>query len=273
LHFQRLAQKRRKLVGALIQSIRNRYKANTALKAGLDSLRTYKAAAEQNQQKLLKRIDKLTRQLRETEEALKHQQSAAASQAAQVQAEAGGRQAELEQRLNAQIEVIQSLEAELKTAKAAKRVQDDKSGMIEQLRGELEIKNQLIQKLEADADEQQRKVAKLRGSESETLRLKAASAQTHDHIAALEQQVTDLKAALVQQGDAQREPSSAGPSEGPELQAKLKERERSIAKLLGTVKEHESRIAELNEAVRTWRQRYEFLATEEPPAYKATAEK
>ena len=57
-----------------------------------------------------------------------------------------------------------------------------------------------------------------------------------------------------------------------ELEAKLKEREDSVTRLLGAVKENEAKIAELNEAVDSWKRKYEFVSTEAPDAYKAAGE-
>jgi chromosome segregation ATPase len=44
-HFERLVKRRKGLVTKLLNALRQKQKANTALKAGLDGLRTYKAAA------------------------------------------------------------------------------------------------------------------------------------------------------------------------------------------------------------------------------------
>jgi chromosome segregation ATPase len=265
-HFERLARKRRKWIGGLIKAIGAKHKSNTALKAGLDSLRTYKLAAEANQQKLLTRVDKLARQLREAEATIKQQQQAVRTEEALAAKESDV--AELTARLNAQIELIQTLEDELKTVKASRRSHDEKEELIEQLQAEVAQKNDIIQKLETDADEQQRRLAKLRGSESETVRLKAVSTQHQEHIDALEREVAELKETLARHGGA-----AAGPDLEQTLRSKLEERDESIARLVASIKEHEATVAELKESVRTWKRKYEFLAVDEAPAYKATAEK
>ncbi|HZL95944.1 MAG TPA: hypothetical protein VFB99_19970, partial [Vicinamibacterales bacterium] len=58
-----------------------------------------------------------------------------------------------------------------------------------------------------------------------------------------------------------------------ELQAKLKERESSLTRLMGTIKEQEATIKKLNEAAESWKRKYQFLATDSPDAYKVAAEK
>jgi chromosome segregation ATPase len=67
-HFERLVKRRKGLIRKLLDALRAKMKAIVALKAGLEGLRTYKAAAEMNQQKLLQRIDALKTELREVED-------------------------------------------------------------------------------------------------------------------------------------------------------------------------------------------------------------
>src|SRR5262245_66070280 len=50
-HFERLVRRRKGLVTKLLAALRAKSKANTALKAGLDGLRTHKATPERKQQK------------------------------------------------------------------------------------------------------------------------------------------------------------------------------------------------------------------------------
>ena len=59
----------------------------------------------------------------------------------------------------------------------------------------------------------------------------------------------------------------------PELEAKLKEREQSVTRLMGTIKEHEATIKKLTESSESWKRKYQFLATDSPEAYKTAAEK
>src|SRR5690606_15269633 len=137
----------------------------------------------------------------EAEETIKRHHGATHTKAQLADTEA--RALELEQRLNSQAEIIQSLEEALKAAKVYKREQGEKDEAISQLHAELDKKNEIISKLQADADEQQRKLAKLRGSESETMRLKAVAEQDKGLIDSLEREVSSLREALAkaQSGD------------------------------------------------------------------------
>jgi chromosome segregation ATPase len=268
LHFERIVQRRKGLVRKLLDALRAKAKANTALKAGIDGLRTFKASAEINQQKLLKRIDGLKAELIDAEETVKRHQGGTAAREELVSAVS--RATALEERLNTQAELIQSLEADLKTARLAQKPGDDKAAEVERLTKELETKNQVIERLEADIDEQQRKLGKLRGSESETMRLKALTEKDRGEIDALQREVTQLRDALARQAGVGDAPASGNSAE---LEARLKEREQSVTRLMGTVKEHEATIKKLNEAAESWKRKYQFLATDPPEAYKSGAEK
>ncbi len=268
-YFERLVKRRKGLIAKLLAALRAKMKANTALKAGLDGLRTYKASAEMNQQKLLQRIEQLKTELREAEETVERHQGATHTK--QDLAEAESRTAALEERLNTQAELIQSLEADLKTARMAQKTGDEKNQEIERLEKELETKNQVIAQLQADTDEQQRKLSKLRGSESETVRLRALTEKDRSEIDALQREVAQLREALLRQS--QGSEGSSDEEGKNDLEARLREREASVTRLMGTVKEHENTIKKLNESAESWKRKYEFLATEEPAPYKASAEK
>jgi chromosome segregation ATPase len=266
LHFERIVKRRRGLIEKLLAALRAKMKANTALKAGLDGLRTFKATAEMNQHKLLQRIDSLKAELKEAEETVKRHQGGTAAK--EEITSAVSRAAALEERLNTQAELIQSLEADLKTARLSHKAGDDRHHELERLTKELETKNQVIAQLQADADDQQRKLSKLRGSESETVRLKALTEKDRGEIDALQQEVTQLREAVARQ-------SGVTPASGnnAELEAKLKDRENSVTRLMGTIKEHETAIKKLTESAESWKRTYQFLATDDPGAYKNTAEK
>jgi chromosome segregation ATPase len=268
LHFERIVKRRKGLVLKLLAALRAKMKANTALKAGLDGLRTHKASAEMNQQKLLQRVDALKTELREAQEAMKRHQGGTA--ASEELANAIARATTLEQRLNTQAELIQTLEADLKKTRLAHKAGDDKSPDIERLTQELEAKSQLIERLQADSDEQQRKLSKLRGSESETVRLKALTDKDRSEIETLQREIAQLREALAQQASAGAAAASSG---NAGLEAKLKEREQSVTRLMGTIKEHEATIKKLTESAESWKRKYQFLATDSPGAYKTAAEK
>jgi len=272
-YFERLVKRRKGLIVALLATLRTKMKANVALKAGLDGLRTYKAAAEGNQQKLLQRIDALKVEIKEAEEAIEGQQGTTHTKEQLVQSQSHA--ITLEERLNTQAELIQSLEADLKAARATQKTGDEKNHEIERLHKELELKNQAIGKLQADDDERERRLSKLRGSESETVRLRALSEKDRTSIDALEHEVAQLREALAKAtagggspagGDSRTAPS-------PDLETRLKERETTVTRLMGTIKEHEATIKKLTESADSWKRKYNFLATDSPDAYKTAAEK
>ena len=273
--FERLVRRRKGLINALLEALRAKNKANTALKAGLDGLRTHKATAEANQQKLLARVDSLKAELEEAEETIARYQGSTPGKEQLATSET--RASQLELRLNTQAELIESLEADLKAAKAMSKSGEERHE-IARLREELAAKDKdlktklgVITQLQSDVDEQQRKLAKLRGSETETLRLKAISDKDRSSIDALEREIAQLREALTRQSASG---NAAAPNHGSaELEAKLKERENSVTRLMGTVKEHEATIKKLSEAVESWKRKYQFLSADAPDAYKAAGEK
>jgi chromosome segregation ATPase len=262
LYFEKLVKRRKGLILKLLEALRQKMKANVALKAGLDGLRTFKQTAEMNQHKLLQKIDSLKAELKEAEETIKRHQGGTAAKEELTQAIA--RATALEERINTQAELIQQLEADLKAAKLAQKAGDDRNQEIERLAKELETKNQIIERLQADVDEQQKKLAKLRGSESETMRLKALTEKDRSEIDALQREVAQLREALARQSD----PTSGN---NAELEAKLKEREQSVTRLMSTIKEQEATIKKLTESAESWKRKYQFLATDQPDAYKNVA--
>ena len=268
LYFERIVKRRKGLIQKLLEALRAKMKANVALKAGLDGLRTFKQTAEMNQHKLLQRIDSLKADLKEAEEAVKRHQGATAAK--EEISTAVARATTLEQRLNTQAELIQSLEADLKTARLAQKAGGDEHDEVERLTKELEAKNQIIEKLQADDEEQRRKLSKLRGSESETMRLKAVTEKDRGEIEALQRELAQLREALTRQS---ADAASAASGNNADLEAKLKERESSVTLLMGTIKEHESTIKKLTESAESWKRKYQFLATDQPDAYKNAVQK
>jgi predicted RNase H-like nuclease (RuvC/YqgF family) len=122
--------------------------------------------------------------------------------------------------------------------------------------------------LQADSDDQQKKLAKLRGSESETMRLKALTDKDRTEIDALQREVSQLREALSRQASVAQANSG-----NADLEAKLKEREQSVTRLMGTIKEHESTIKKLTESSDSWKRKYQFLASDAPDSHKNPAEK
>ncbi len=138
LHFERIVKRRKGLILKLLEALRAKMKNNVALKAGLDGLRTFKQTAEMNQHKLLQRIDGLKADLKEAEEAVKRHQGGTVAK--EDLTNALSRAAALEERLNTQAELIQSLEADLKTARLSHKIGDDKHHELDRLTKELEAK-------------------------------------------------------------------------------------------------------------------------------------
>jgi chromosome segregation ATPase len=266
LYFERIVKRRKGLIAKLLEALRAKMKTNVALKAGIDGLRTFKQTAEVNQHKLLQRIDGLKAELKEAEETIKRHQGGTVAKEELTNALA--RAQTLEERLNTQAELIQQLESDLKTAKLSHKATTDQTGEFARLSKELDSKNGIIEKLQADADEQQRKLSKLRGSESESQRLKMLTEKDHADIDALQREIAELHEALAKQSEL-----AAASGNNAELEAKLKERESSVTRLMGTVKEHESTIKKLTESAESWKRKYQFLATDQPDAYKSDAGK
>jgi chromosome segregation ATPase len=327
LYFERVVKRRKGLIKKLLDALRAKMKANAALKAGVDGLRTFKQTAEVNQHKLLQRIDGLKAEVQEAQEAVKRHQGATAVKEEVVNATA--RATALEERLNTQAELIQSLEADLKTARLSQKAAesktdksdktqqverlskerqtqeeliqsleselkaarlslkaaeskaveakavDSKAGKtqeVEKLTKELESKNQTIAELQVFADEQQKKVARLRSSESETLRLKAITDKGRGEIEQLTAEVTNLRDALA--SALPPDQHAALEAKVTALEAKLKEREGAVSKLMATIKEHEATIKKITESSESWKRKYQFLASDQPdPAKNAAAEK
>jgi archaellum component FlaC len=156
--FERLVARRRKLIDSLIAGLRAKQKSNTALKAGIDGLRRFKAKSEEQQQKLLMRIQELSDELKAAEDRLANQ--GAAKEAEEKLRLSDEKVSALEERLDAQVEVIDSLETELSAAKAAKQTSENQNKELAELRETLESRNETIASLEADFDELQKKLAK-----------------------------------------------------------------------------------------------------------------
>jgi chromosome segregation ATPase len=208
-HFERLVRRRKKLIRALIAAIRSKQKSNTALKAGLDALRTYKAAAEANQQKLLARIDSLKTSLGRAEEAVARQHGA--TLAKEQLAEAEARAIQLEQRLATQAEIMQTLEEELKAVKAFRRGgSDDRDAELGRLRDEIDVKNRLIDSLQKEADDATRELSRLRRREADPSRLQAEADKEDTLVDTLRREVAQLREVLRKQHGSDADQDAAG---------------------------------------------------------------
>ena len=264
--FERLLAKRRKLIDQLIAGHRAKQKSNTALKAGLDGLRKFKAKSEQQQQKMLLRIEELSSDLKEAEERLANRQGAKDTNDKLRRAEEAV--STLEERLKAQVELIDNLESELSAAKAARQTAENQNKEISELKALVQQRNETIVKLEASIDEQPMQLGKLRGSESETTRLKAGQFRDQTLIDELQMEVDTLKAELAEQQHV-----ADGGAQGAAVASatEIRRRDAQISDLKRTVKDQEKEIAKLSEAVAGWQKKYEFLSTEAPSAYQSLA--
>ena len=264
--FERLVTKRRVLIDSLIEGHRAKHKSNAALKAGLDGLRKFKAKSEQQQQKLLVRIDELASELKEAEARLANRESS--KKALEKLKKSQDTVSSLEDRLKAQVEIIENLESDLNAAKATRQTTENQNKELAELKTMLEARNQTIVKLEADLDEQQRQLGKLRGSESETLRLKAVQEKDQSVIDEMQSKLDALVAELEQQ---KRAADGGAKNAAATSNSEIRKRDSQISDLKRAVKDQEKEIAKLTEAVAGWQKKYEFLSTEAPSAYQSAA--
>ena len=235
-HFERLVKRRRGLISSLIAAIRAKSKANTALKAGLDSLRRYKASAQATQQKLLAQIEHLTSELGEATETIERYKDAPVNK--EKPAENQIQFNEVENRINAQVDLIKSLEDELQLSKVIQR--DLSNKMVEaqkKLSGQRQADDAVSTKSETDRDDERLMID------------------------ALEQKVTELRSQLAIETNATG--SSAGTDSDVHNDLKTK------------LEQSEAKILELTELADVWKRKYEFLATEAPEIFQThvTAEK
>jgi len=272
--FERLVTKRRTLIDSLLEAIRSKQKANTALKAGLDGLRKFKAKSEQQQQKLLVRIEELTAQVKEARE--KNGGKAGGKEAGDKLRKAEDNVTSLETRLEAQAKLIETLEKDLANVRASRQSAENQTRELDELKASLGIKDATIERLKADLDDQQKQLGKLRGSESETVRLKAVQERDHDLIGELEKEIKDLNETVNRQReelDRQKqtvEGSTPSPDASAQSGAEIRKRDAQISDLKRANKDHEKEIKQLKEAVSGWQKKYEFLSAEPPSAYQAT---
>ena len=246
-HFERLVQRRKNLISSLIATIRSKAKANTALKAGLDSVRRHKASAEQSEQKFLAQIEQLTSELGAVKEA-----NASAKNASQRSqdtviskkeiTESRERISELKERVNTQAELITSLENDLQLSKLIQRDLSNKTADA-QTEAQLELTQQqkVSNKLLASSQNDQEKNRLV--------------------IEALEREITELRNKLAT--EAKADGNSAGTDQGPS------------SKLIEKLEKSEAKIRKLTEVAKAWKRKYDFLTTDAPEAYQtqATADK
>ncbi len=203
-HFERLVQRRKGLISSLITTIRAKMKANTALKAGLDSLRRYKASSQAAEQKLLSEVDRIKAELGRAKEALDQRNESAQNR--RGQSESNSHIEGLERQVGSQAEVIKSLEEELKVAKL---LQSDLSNKTVEAKQIIDQKQEALDTVAADSaagresdrlmiDALEKELAQLRKRLSEKSALVKAdgkqrsNADQSEAIKALETKITEL---------------------------------------------------------------------------------
>ena len=260
--FERLVAKRRTLIASLLETIRSKQKSNTALKAGIDGLRKFKAKSEQQQQKLLVRIEDLTAEIKDI-----HERNSGKETGERLR-KAEDNVTSLETRLEAQAKLIETLESDLSSARASRQAAENHSRELAEIRATVEKKDATIELLKADLDEQQKQLGKLRGSESETIRLKAVTEKDQSLIGDLENEIKELNEEL----NRLRQAAEGGANDSAAAaSADIRRRDAQISDLKRLTKDQEKEIARLKEAVAGWQKKYEFLSAEPPSAYQSSA--
>ena len=295
-HFERLVERRKGVISSLIAAIRTKSKANAALKAGVDSLRTNKSSAQEAQQKLLAEIEKLTLDLgaaKETIKAAKKTIKEAKKAPAPTEDKASlKRVGELEDRVKTQAELIKTLGLELGVAQeaieAAKETAptetDDTASLerVSELEARVNSQIELIKSLEDDL--QTARVLQLdftnktteahkEVSEQQKLydKLEAASEDDKEKsrliIEAFEREVAELRGKLADSPPG----NSAGPA-GPADPAGAAGKGKDDSKeLRAKLKQSAVKIRKLTEVANAWKRKFEFLSTDAPEAYQTQA--
>lgn len=143
------SRRRRDLVRRLIAEMRQRQRANLALKTGLDALRQFKQKAEEDRRALLEKYRRLQASVHQED----HDPAASAAHGPdthRVIEGDGETHSGLHRRLQVQSELIESMERDIQRVGALKRELADRERRIEALEKELEIKRKLIGTLEED---------------------------------------------------------------------------------------------------------------------------
>ena len=289
-------ERRKGVISSLIAAIRTKSKANAALKAGVDSLRTNKGSAQEAQQKLLAEIEKLTLDLgaaKETIKAAKKTIKEAKKAPAPTEDKASlKRVGELEDRVKTQAELIKTLGLELGVAQeaieAAKETAptetEDTASLerVSELEARVNSQIELIKSLEDDL--QTARVLQLdftnktteahnEVSEQQKLydKLEAASEDDKEKsrliIEAFEREVAELRGKLADSPPG----NSAGPA-GPADPAGAAGKGKDDSKeLRAKLKQSAVKIRKLTEVANAWKRKFEFLSTDAPEAYQTQA--
>jgi chromosome segregation ATPase len=145
------ARRRRGLVRRLIAELRQRQRANLALKTGLDALRQFKNKAEEDRRALLEKYRRLQASVHHDDDAAVEADSRGADTHRVVEREDLSHSG-MHRRLQAQSELIESMERDIQRVGALKRELGERERRIAELEKELALKQTVIGTLEADIE-------------------------------------------------------------------------------------------------------------------------
>ncbi len=299
-HFERLVERRKGVISALIAALRTKSKANEALKAGVDSLRTNKSSAQEAQQKLLAQIEQLTLDLGTAKKTIKAAEKTikAAEKTPPPKEDTASRKrvAELEDRVATQAELIKTLGLELGVAQEAIEVakeatpaetEDAESlARVSELEARVTSQIELIKSLEDDLQmarvvqlDLTNKTTEVRTeahnemTQQQKLSDKLLAASKDDQeksrliIDALEREIAELRGKLADWPPG----NSAGPVD-PEAAANASGKDKDNSKeLMAKLKQSALKIRKLTEVANAWKRKYDFLSADAPEAYQTQA--
>ncbi len=299
-HFERLVERRKGVTSALIAALRTKSKANEALKAGVDSLRTNKSSAQEAQQKLLAQIEQLTLDLGTAKETIKAAKKTikAAKKTPPPKEDTASRKrvAELEDRVATQAELIKTLGLEVGVAQEAIEVakeatpaetEDAESlARVSELEARVTSQIELIKSLEDDLQmarvvqlDLTNKTTEVRTeahnemTQQQKLSDKLLAASKDDQeksrliIDALEREIAELRGKLADWPPG----NSAGPVD-PEAAADASGKAKDNSKeLMAKLKQSALKIRKLTEVANAWKRKYDFLSADAPEAYQTQA--
>ena len=147
---EKWAQRRRGLVSRLIGELRQRQRANLALKSGLDALRQFKNKAEEDRRALLEKYRHLQASVHRDDHVDAPPSGPGAMDTHRVVEGDAMSHSGLHRRLQAQGALIESMERDIQRVAALKRELTERERRIHDLEQQLEVKQKLIGTLEDD---------------------------------------------------------------------------------------------------------------------------
>jgi len=165
----------------------------------------------------------------------------------------------LESNAAAQIELIESLQADLRDLQVAKRDFGQKEQEFSAYEAERDAKDKLIESLEADVEELSRVRARLREKDAEAARLRGALDTNLTLIESLQKETAELRQ---NHGAPQSAAGQTGDDAYDDLAVKLKEKETAIAILSRAVRKRDLQVATLSRDMDELNKRYSTLETQ-----------